>query len=166
MWSMGHQMPVAQSETFIAASPERVWALISDLERGPEWSLVTLECKLTSEGPPGLGCTYRSVSKFVTSKVATEHEIVEWVPARKIVSRVTKGGEATFTQLCVPQGEGTTLTMINEFTAPGALPDFISEKLALQVTNTLAEELVRIKEVVERCHANSKVSPPDGGSGE
>ena len=158
-------MPVVQSETFIAAPPERVWALITDLERGPEWSLATLECKLTSEGPPGLGCTYRSVSKFVTSKVVTEHEIVEWVPIRKIVSRVTRGGEATFTQLCEPEGEGTILTMINEFTAPGALPDFISEKLALQVTNTLAEELVRIKEVVERCHANSEVSPPDRGSG-
>jgi len=159
-------MPVVQSETFIAAPPERVWALITDLERGPEWSLATLECKLTSEGPPGLGCTYRSVSKFVTSKVATEHEIVEWVPIRKIVSRVTRGGEATFTQLCEPEGEGTILTMINEFTAPGALPDFISEKLARQVTNTLAEELVRIKEVVERCHADSEVSSPDGGSGE
>jgi uncharacterized membrane protein len=162
---MGYQMPVAQSKTFIAAPPERVWALISDLEKGPEWSLVTLECKLTSEGPPGLGCTYRSVSKFVASKVTTEHEIVEWVPARKIVSRVTKGGEATLTQLCEPEGEGTMLTMINKFTAPGALPDFVSEKLAQQVTNTLSAELARIKEVFEQGNDDSEQSPPEGASG-
>ena len=79
-------MPAAKSEIFIAAPPEMVWALISDLEAGPEWSVVTLECELTSEGPPGPGCTYRSVSKFAVSRIATEHEIVEWVPPRRIVS--------------------------------------------------------------------------------
>jgi len=73
-------MSVAESEVLIAAPPEEVWALISDLERGPEWSVVTLECRLTSDRPPGLGCTYRSVSRFAASKISTEHEIVEWVP--------------------------------------------------------------------------------------
>ncbi len=143
-------MPVAQSEIFIAASPDEVWALISDLERGSEWSVVTLRCEITSEGPPGVGCTYRSVSRFVASKITTEHEIVEWIPSRKIVSKVTKGAESTFTQICEPRGEGTVLTMSNEFAVPSTVPGFLAEKLARQVTDTLAQELVRIKEVVER----------------
>jgi uncharacterized membrane protein len=157
-------MPVAQSEVFVAAPPDEVWSLISDLERGPEWSLVTLECKLTSGGPPGLGSTYRSVSKFVASRVTTEHEIVEWEPASRIVSKVTKGGESTFTQLCEPEGEGTVLTMINEFSLPGAVPGFVAEKLTEQVTSTLAGELARVKEVVEqsrgRCQVSSLESVP------
>ena len=139
----------AQSEIFIAASPDEVWALISDLERGPEWSVVTLACELTSDGPPGVGCTYRSVSKFAASKVTTEHVIVEWVPARRIVSKVVKGAESTFTQTCHAEGAGTVLTMINRFSAPGALPGFVAERLEQQVTSTLAGELARIKEVVE-----------------
>jgi uncharacterized membrane protein len=154
-------MPVAQSEVFIAASPQEVWSLISDLERGPEWSLVTLECKLTSDGPPGLGSTYRSVSKFVASRVTTEHQIVEWEPPRRMVSKVTKGGESTFTQLCEPEGEGTVLTMINEFSLPGAVPGFVAERLVGQVTSTLAGELARIKEVVEQSCAGSQTSSPD-----
>jgi uncharacterized membrane protein len=155
-------MPVAQSEVFIAAPPEEVWSLISDLERGPEWSLVTLECKLTSGGPRGLGSTYRSVSKFVASRVTTEHKIVEWEPARKMVSKVTKGGESTFTQLCEPEGEGTVLTMINEFSLPGAVPGFVAEKLTVQVTSTLAGELARIKEVVEQSCGRGQKSSLEG----
>jgi uncharacterized membrane protein len=152
-------MPVAQSEVFIAASPEEVWSVVSDLERGPEWSLVTLECNLTSGSPPGLGSTYRSVSKFVTSRVTTEHEIVEWEPPRRMVSKVTKGGESTFTQLCEAEGEGTVLTMIDEFSLPGAVPGFVAEKLIGQVTNTLAGELARIKEVVEQSCGRGQTSP-------
>jgi uncharacterized protein YndB with AHSA1/START domain len=155
-------MPRAQSEVFIAAPPEEVWALISDLERGPEWSVITLECQLTSDGPPGLGCTYRSVSKFVASRITTEHEIVEWVPPRRVVSRVIKGAESIFTQTCEPQGEGSVLTMCNEFAVPSALPDLVSEKLAQQVTGTLVEELARIKQVVEERHRD--LSPSSGDS--
>jgi uncharacterized protein YndB with AHSA1/START domain len=154
-------MPRAESEVFIAASPEEVWAVISDLERGPEWSVVTLECQLTSDGPPGLGCTYRSVSKFVASEVTTEHEIVEWEPPRRMVSRVIKGAESTFTQTCEPRGEGSVLTMCNEFAVPSALPGLVSEKLAQQVTGTLAEELARIKKVVEERHQGSSRASGD-----
>ncbi len=143
-------MPVAESEVLIAAPPEEVWALISDLERGPEWSVVTLECTLTSDGPPGLGCTYRSVSRFVASKITTEHEIVEWVPPRKMVTRAIKGAESTFVQTCEPQGEGTVLTMRNEFSVSSGLPGPIAERLARQVAGTLAKELARIKQVVEQ----------------
>jgi len=157
-------MPVARSEVFIAAPPEEVWSLISDLERGPEWSLVTLECKLTSEGPPGLGSTYRSLSRFVASRVTIEQEIVEWEPPRRMVSKVVKGGEATFTQLCEPEGEGIVLTMINEFALPGAVPGFVAEKLAAQVTSTLAGELARIKEVVEQSCGRDQTPSPESPS--
>jgi uncharacterized protein YndB with AHSA1/START domain len=143
-------MPLAESEILIAAQPEEVWALISDLERGPEWSVVTLECTLTSDGPPGPGCTYRSVSRFAASKLTTEHEIVEWVPPRRMVTRVIKGAESTLVQTCEAQREGTVLTMRNDFGVPSALPGPIADKLAQQVTGTLAKELARIKEVVER----------------
>jgi uncharacterized membrane protein len=152
----------AQSEIFIAAPPEEVWALISDLERGPEWSVVTLACELTSDGPPGVGGTYRSTSKFASSKVTTEHVIVEWAPVRRIVSKVVKGAESTFTQICHPEGAGTILTMINRFSAPGALPAFVAQRLEQQVTSTLTEELARIKEVVEGSHDAAGTSLAEG----
>jgi uncharacterized protein YndB with AHSA1/START domain len=164
-------MPVAESEVLIAAPPEEVWALISDLERGPEWSVVTLECTLTSGGPPGPGCTYRSVSRFAASKITTEHEIAEWVPPRRMVTRVIKGAESTFVQTCEPQGEGTVLTMRNEFGVPSGLPGLVADRLARQVTGTLAEELARIKQVVENRgmsepSADGSPVPKEGASGE
>jgi uncharacterized membrane protein len=159
-------MPVAQSQIFIAAPAEEVWSLISDLERGPEWSLSTLECKLTSEGAPGLGTTYRSVSTFVASTVTTEHEIVEWVPPRKMVSKVVKGGESTFTQLCEPEGEGSVLTMINDFSLPAAVPGFVAERMANQVSGILADELARIKEVVEEALERADETQAEGESRE
>lgn len=142
-------MRLARSEIFIAAPPEGVWALISDLEGGPEWSVVTLRCEITSEGPPRIGCTYRAVSRFMSSKITTEHEVLEWIPPRKIVTKVIKGAESTLTQTCEPQGEGTVLSMSNEFAVPTDLPGFLADKLERQVTDTLSQELARIKEVVE-----------------
>jgi uncharacterized membrane protein len=153
-------MPLAQSKIFIAAPPEEVWALISDLERGPEWSLVTLQCEITSDGPLGVGCTYRAISKFVASKITTEHEILEWVPPHKIVTQVIEGAESTFTQICEPQSEGTVLTMSNEFAVPGGLPAFLASKLEQQVADTLGQELARIKEVVEGSYRVSEMSSP------
>ena len=156
-------MLLAQSEILISASPDEVWALISDLERGPQWSVVTLQCEITSEGPPGVGCTYRSTSKFVASKITTEHEVVEWVPPRKIVTKVIKGAESTFTQTCERREAGTVLTMTNEFAPPAGLPGFLADKLTQQVTNVLAQELARIKEVVEESHHVSKSTAPEAG---
>jgi len=156
-------MPVAQSQILIAATPEAVWALISDLERGPEWSAVTLECGLTSPRPVGLGSTYRSVSKFAASRITTEHEIMVWDPPHRLVSRVTKGAESLFTQLCEPADEGATLTMVNEFALPRGVPSLVGEKLALQVSKTLSEELKRIKEVVEEAHRAGDAQCSSGG---
>jgi uncharacterized membrane protein len=153
-------MPLSQSKVFIAAPPEEVWALISDLERGPEWSLVTLQCEITSDGPLGVGCTYRAVSRFVASKITTEHEVLEWIPPYKIVTKVIEGAESTFTQICEPQGEGTVLTMRNEFAVPAGVPGFLANKLEQQVTDTLGQELARIKEVVEGSHEGNEMSFP------
>lgn len=167
-------MPVAQSQIRIGAPPEAIWTVISDLENGPEWSVVTLECELTSHGPPGLGTTYRSVSKFAASKITTEHEIAEWEPPHKMVSRVTKGAESVLTQICEPDGELSVLTMVNEFSLPRGVPTLVGDKLAQQVSNTLAEELMRIKRVVEERHraagalqsggsaCTDEVTPEDG----
>lgn len=142
-------MPQAQSEIFIAAPPEKVWALISDLERGPEWSVVTLRCEITSGKPLGVGSTYCALSKFVASQITTEHEIVEWVPPSRVVSKVTKGAESTLTQTCDPQGDGTLLTMSNQFALPRGVPGPVADKVVQQVTSTLYREVARIKEVVE-----------------
>jgi len=143
------EMPLAKSEIRIGAPPDQVWAVIGDLEGGPRWSAVTLECQLTSEGPPGLGCTYRAVSKFAASKITTEHEIVEWEPPHIMVSWVTKGAESVLTQICEPEGQGSKLTMSNEFALPRGVPSLVGDKLAQQVSNTLTEELMRIKREVE-----------------
>lgn len=142
-------MPLVQSQILIAAPPEKVWALISDLERGPEWSVVTLSCNVTSGKPLGVGSMYCAVSKFVASEITTEHEIVEWLPPNRMASKVTRGAESTLTQACEPQGEGTLLTMSNEFALPRGVPGPLGDKVAQQVANTLSRELARIKEVVE-----------------
>lgn len=123
--------------------------MISDLERGPEWSVVTLSCNVTSGKPLGVGSMYCAVSKFVASEITTEHEIVEWLPPNRMASKVTRGAESTLTQACEPQGEGTLLTMSNEFALPRGVPGPLGDKVAQQVANTLSRELARIKEVVE-----------------
>jgi len=68
---------------------------------------------------------------------------------RRMVTRAIKGLDSTFVQTCEPQGEGTVLTMRNEFGVPSGLPGLVADRLTRQVTSTLVKELARIKQVVE-----------------
>jgi uncharacterized protein YndB with AHSA1/START domain len=67
-------MPSARRQAIVDAPVERVWALIGDVNRHPEWwpRVEEVECDLLAEG-----CTYRQVTKrpdkTIETTISIEH---------------------------------------------------------------------------------------------
>jgi uncharacterized protein YndB with AHSA1/START domain len=78
----------------IAASPQRVCAIVSDLGRTPQWagSGVIRGIERRSEGPIGAGTRYRSWEK-ITMRYGADSEVLVFEPESRLVWRSKPVGE-------------------------------------------------------------------------
>ncbi|MDG2112640.1 MAG: SRPBCC family protein, partial [Actinomycetota bacterium] len=53
-----------QSRRDVAASPEAVWAVVSDITRIGEWSTETYLCEWDEGQQPGLGATFTGHNRY------------------------------------------------------------------------------------------------------
>ena len=90
---------------------EEVFAFVSNLENDPKWQSGVLESKKTSEGPIGVGTTYRTVGQFLGRRIESEIEITEYELNRK-VSGKSKSGPIRFeSHNTYERVEGTRVTV-------------------------------------------------------
>ena len=87
---------------------EEVFAFVTDFEKTPQWRPAVLELKVTSEGPVGVGTTYREMSRFMGRRRETAAEVTEFEPNEKFAVKVTGTPigaiQATFTFTTVEGG--------------------------------------------------------------
>jgi uncharacterized protein YndB with AHSA1/START domain len=109
----------------VAAPPERVWAIVSDLGRTLEWagSGVIRGIERRSEGPIGVGSRYRSWEK-ITMRYGSDSEILVFDPPHTIVWRSKPVGERVpyhrWAFVLEPTETGTRLTNeVNAYRAGG-----------------------------------------------
>jgi uncharacterized protein YndB with AHSA1/START domain len=76
-------MPRIERQTTISASPEAVFAYVSDISRHPEWAAQPLEMEPASAGPPAVGSVFKCVGHQFGSH-AGEVTITELVPNEKV----------------------------------------------------------------------------------
>jgi uncharacterized protein YndB with AHSA1/START domain len=106
--------PTVEVQTWIDASPDRVWPLVADILLMPELSdEVQLVEWLSAEAAPAVGATFRGHSKHeALGEWSTICHIVEYEPNRVFAWAVADPDEptATWRFTLVPQCGGTTLT--------------------------------------------------------
>jgi uncharacterized membrane protein len=76
-----------ESNIVINRPIEEVFAVLSNFENNPKWSSAFLEAKKTSEGPIGVGTTWRGVAKALGQRIETELECTEYEPNRKCAQK-------------------------------------------------------------------------------
>jgi uncharacterized protein YndB with AHSA1/START domain len=108
---------VATHAVVLAASPERVWAEIADVERQPEWApeITKVERLADRDGHP----SYREhFGQFEATTVVTISE-----PPRRLVKEILPGGPfyGSWTWELATEGEGTRLTITEQGTVPNPL---------------------------------------------
>lgn len=142
-------MATMEFQVQISASPEEVFAYLSDLEKHPEWSHCD-EVKKTSEGPVAVGSTYASRGKNlgITAKEAVE--VTDYQPNERFAWRAAgaMGMKFGWSFEMRPQDGGTLL--IERFEPPtGLLPSIILKLAGASTRKAMQEGLARIKEKLE-----------------
>src|SRR5215213_9634762 len=101
-------MAKIEVSTVINRPIEEVFAVLSNEENRSKWSSTTIEVKKTSEGPIGVGTTWRGVDRIFGRRMERESVFTEYEPNRKITQKSTSGPVPFEVQLMYESVEGGT----------------------------------------------------------
>jgi uncharacterized protein YndB with AHSA1/START domain len=141
---------IARSRWEVSASPEQVFALVSDLTRSHEWATNPLTVVADTPGPVKVGSKYHSDAKFMGSDhVHGEQEITAYdPPARFSFVNVEHDGNEKYTHDFTVHAEGgkTIIERTTTFDVPGVrglgirlVVPFASKKFAKRAGEKLNE---------------------------
>jgi carbon monoxide dehydrogenase subunit G len=68
----------------INASVEKIWAILADVTRTPEWIMGVQESERTGEIREGKMLRWRERSLLENQNIEMDHEMIEWEPCRKL----------------------------------------------------------------------------------
>ena len=94
---------------------EEVFAYIKDIKNWLQWHTGMLEAEQSSEGPVGVGTTYRGINQFLGQRMEWTSEVTAYETDKKVVQRL-HSGPMLFDQIFAfePVDGGTKLTLGGE----------------------------------------------------
>jgi carbon monoxide dehydrogenase subunit G len=133
----------------IERSLEEVFAFVADPRNDARWAPACEEVQKTSEGPLGMGTTFRQVGRLLGRRFAVPIEITVYEPNRTLGIKPS-AGPMQLTHLRSVEGttDGTRLTITLEGQAGGffRVPDPIFDRLAKRLFKA---SLANLKSVLE-----------------
>ena len=128
---------------------EEVFAQFADVERAPEWSKPVAEREKLTEGPVGVGTTYRAVDKAPGRTLRHTMTVTAFEPNRRMAVASTEklfgGWETRFEG----NDNRTTLTFRQRIDLPGPYR-LLAPVIGFWGKRQLEADLQRFKERVER----------------
>ncbi|MDQ2933749.1 MAG: SRPBCC family protein [Chloroflexota bacterium] len=142
-------MAKADVSTTIKRPVEDVFAVLSNPENSPKWSSASLEAKITSTGPIGVGSTARTVSKFLGKRLESEMELTEYEPNRKFAGQ-SKSGPFPFQISMTFEGtEGGTRVNANMEAEPSGFFKLAEPLIVRTAKRQLQSDLDNLKDLME-----------------
>ena len=143
-------MPHVEKTIEIKAPVEKVWALISNVERIPEWAKGYTEREIiTSKQRTGVGLTTHEVGVAFGKPYEKDFVTTEWVDKEKIAFEKTTGWPWKGAWIMKPTKDGTLFTYTVDFELP-----FEAERLKEVFRKRYEEQLEKwvqnIKAIVEK----------------
>lgn len=133
----------ARHEIHIAALPERVWALLSDIDRWSSWQPDIAAAQLIGSLAPGSAFKWRSAGTSVSSTLA------EVDPPRRLAwTGRAMGAKAKHVWILEPQGSGTTVKTQESF--EGLVVVLMKRRMQRLLDGSLEKWLARLKEAAEQ----------------
>lgn len=136
----------------MAATPEEIWPLVSDLPRMASWSPQVV--KSIQRGPSGLGATTVNINRSGWKVWPTRSKVIRFEAPREFAFRV-KDNKTIWSYSLEPLADGGTRVVVRREAPDGLAP--ISARLQNAVLGGLdkfdAEVLAGMNETLERLKA-------------
>jgi uncharacterized protein YndB with AHSA1/START domain len=104
----GDHITTMTFSVFIKAPPEKVFPLVGDLLRHPEWATDEMRMEAVSLETMSVGSQYRSTAKFKGLTIVDELQVLEYQPPTRFAFRVKDiAGRLNHQFVLHPQSDGT-----------------------------------------------------------
>ena len=137
----------------IEASPEKVFALILDVEKMNEITKGFAEFEITSKGPFGVGTTMHYVGKAGGSQAEWDLEVIEFEKNKKISAHTvgTSKFKMETSYILEPTAKGTKLTASDDYKLPYSILGKIVDKLRVSkdIEKSSEKQLRDMKKALE-----------------
>jgi carbon monoxide dehydrogenase subunit G len=141
-------MPVIERTFWVKAPIEKVFALLADHSKDPDWLPGLVESR-NFQGQ-GLGAIWEWTYKMAGISFHGTGQVVEHDPPRRHVVETKGGATSTWAWTLEPEGEGTKVHLRLEYSIPVAVLGKVAEKLLLAQNEKAADEgAANLKRILE-----------------
>jgi uncharacterized membrane protein len=138
-----------ESTTVINRPVEDVFAVLGNLENHPKWNSGFLEVKKTSQGPIGVGTTWRAdQARLLGQRMGTEIEVTEYEPNRKYEVK-NKLPFPAVVQMAFASVEGGTRVNYRLEGEPGGFFKLAEPLVASMAKRKIENDLATLKDLMD-----------------
>ena len=145
-------MPTATYRGHIQATPEAVFAFVSDAENNPTWHAHVRDTQWIDPPPTGLGRRGRQFGHLFLRDWAFVAAVAEWDPPRAVTFQVIEGYKVRTAIRIEPDGDGSQVELT--VTTPrilGPRVDAIASRILKRVTRKRESgDFRRLRDALER----------------
>jgi uncharacterized protein YndB with AHSA1/START domain len=146
----------------MAAPPEAVYALVSDITRMGEWSPETYRCQWIGDATgPAVGARFKASNRHGIIRWSNKPEVIAAEPGKEFAfRRKAVGGVVDWRYQLAPDGEGGT-TVTESFNVVKPTPpviDWVIDKL-MRSDDRQAELIDGIRQTLERIKTAAEIGP-------
>ena len=146
-------MAKLEISTVINRPVEEVFAFLSNPENYPKWISSSSEVKIISEGPIGVGTTFRPVVNFLGRRIEGESEVTEYEPNRRYATKSKLGPVPVEWRVTFERVEGGTRVSMSGEVEPGGFFKIAEPLLVSMVKRQFEADLANLKDLME-AHAS------------
>lgn len=140
----------------VDAPPDRVFDIVADPARSPEWQTLIAEMGDIAGRPGGVGSSYTGYYRVAGRKLESRFVITASERPRLHQSAgTTRGGWARWTTMIDPEGAGSAVTISLEYELPG---EIVGSMFGLLTGNRLEHEFRQTYEGLRRLAEREAVS--------
>lgn len=142
-------------EQRIQASADRVFAVLTDLERAGDWMPGFVRIEVLTPGPIRIGTTFRETRKMFGREAVEQFEVTDLDPPRLLGLTVdgTKGssgkGTFRFRHLLVTEGSTTIVRLEGTIEGLGRVAEFFGRLFMGTMTKATAKDLEALRAYAE-----------------
>ena len=144
-------MAIQLEHTVVIDRPiEEVFAFATDPNNVSLWQSTSLATEQTSEGPVGVGTTFRDTSQFLGRRIESDYEVTENEPPHRQCVRITSGpipGSGCY--LLEPDADGSTRFTQNFEADVGSFFRLAEPLVGRAIRRQMEADMATLKDLLE-----------------